>query len=399
MKYRILTALVVLCIGVGDVFAEHIVKDGKVYYKSIVPGGYELQLDDNCDCVNDNAWTNAGGAIYGCLVLLPSQCQELKAQAVACTGGDCSNTPTSTNDGFEIQIDYSSYGSLYELSETDVTHIVIHRPFGYVFDNNARTIEEQPNVVFTATSTNKETTVIIGQNNVEECSVPANSTSQYCEEAIIGWEAYGTTGEYINQTIGDTRVDAHQILFTFPDAITTTPYVITFSIPTSKDTTEDITYSIEITDAPMIASNPSANLPVEFGTPGPYNLNTALKFILPNGMKLERPLYLVGVRSKISGEPTDITNLIQRLANGITLLAATIAVLVIVVNGAQMSFGMGVTEPYLSNIIKACIGLIIIIFAYIIVKTVLSFVYTGERLAEDRIGNAGNSIQLGVGSQ
>ena len=65
----------------------------------------------------------------------------------------------------------------------------------------------------------------------------------------------------------------------------------------------------------------------------------------------------------------------------------------------SMSFGFGATEPYLGNIIKACIGLLIIIFAYIIVKTVLSFVYTGERLPEDRVGNMKNGVQLAVGIQ
>lgn len=76
-----------------------------------------------------------------------------------------------------------------------------------------------------------------------------------------------------------------------------------------------------------------------------------------------------------------VTSLIQGIANGLAALAGAVAVLFIVINGARMTFSFGDTEA-LSKARKGLMwsvaGLLLVVFAYVIAKSVVALVYSGE---------------------
>jgi len=124
-----------------------------------------------------------------------------------------------------------------------------------------------------------------------------------------------------------------------------------------------------------------------------YSLDDALKFL--NGksenneeegegggsMTIEKPKYLVGVDEVSAGDATDVVGIIQKIANTITGIIATIAVLFIVINGAMLVISNGNSDQ-INNVKKGLtwggIGLLMIIFAYIIVRTIIAITYTGQ---------------------
>ena len=86
-------------------------------------------------------------------------------------------------------------------------------------------------------------------------------------------------------------------------------------------------------------------------------------------------------RQDLSGKPSDITDIIQNIADTLTYAAASVAVLIIIWNAFNMVTATGDSDT-LSNAKKgltwAIIGLFGIIFAYVIVSTIILFTYAGE---------------------
>lgn len=73
--------------------------------------------------------------------------------------------------------------------------------------------------------------------------------------------------------------------------------------------------------------------------------------------------------------------LLQRITDGVAALAASVAILFVVINGARLTFAFGNTEALgkaRKGLIWAAAGLVVIIFAYVIAKTVIALVYSGS---------------------
>lgn len=80
------------------------------------------------------------------------------------------------------------------------------------------------------------------------------------------------------------------------------------------------------------------------------------------------------------GAVTTVASLMQRIADGMAALAAAVAILFVVINGARITFSFGSTEELgkaKKGLIWAAAGLVLIIFAYIIAKSVIALVYSG----------------------
>lgn len=72
--------------------------------------------------------------------------------------------------------------------------------------------------------------------------------------------------------------------------------------------------------------------------------------------------------------------LLQRVADGAAALASGVAILFIVINGARLTFSFGNTESMgkaKKGFIWAAAGLVLIIFAYIVTKSVIALTYSG----------------------
>lgn len=72
--------------------------------------------------------------------------------------------------------------------------------------------------------------------------------------------------------------------------------------------------------------------------------------------------------------------LMQRIADGLAAMAAAVAILFVVINGARLTFAFGNTEDLSKarkGLMWAAGGLVLIIFAYIITKSVIALTYSG----------------------
>lgn len=72
--------------------------------------------------------------------------------------------------------------------------------------------------------------------------------------------------------------------------------------------------------------------------------------------------------------------LLQRIADGAAALATGVAILFMVINGARLTFAFGNSEALgkaRKGLIWASAGLVLIIFAYIVTKTVIALTYSG----------------------
>jgi len=73
--------------------------------------------------------------------------------------------------------------------------------------------------------------------------------------------------------------------------------------------------------------------------------------------------------------------LLQRIADGAAALAASVAILFMVLNGARLTFAFGNSEALgkaRKGLMWAAAGLVLIIFAYIVTKTVIALTYSGS---------------------
>ncbi len=86
-------------------------------------------------------------------------------------------------------------------------------------------------------------------------------------------------------------------------------------------------------------------------------------------------------KSGLMGKPYIITYYIQKIANALTGLVAAIAVLFIIQNSFNLLTSAGGSEMITKakkGLMWSLIGLVVIIGAYIVVKTAISLPYAGE---------------------
>lgn len=119
----------------------------------------------------------------------------------------------------------------------------------------------------------------------------------------------------------------------------------------------------------------------------PYSLYSALKsaqnvqgdgaVTLPNGLPGATQSENIGASSALEG----VAGLLQRIINGLTAIAAAVAVFFIVFNGGGMLLAVGDTEKIKKareGIMWALLGLLLIMGSYLIAKTVISLTYSGS---------------------
>lgn len=133
----------------------------------------------------------------------------------------------------------------------------------------------------------------------------------------------------------------------------------------------------------------------------PYDLRRALRDAQNINAPDDRyipvyPEHLVGADEKsLQGDASDITLFFQRFANGLTILAGSIAILFLIINGFLLVVSTGNTDQVSTakkGILWSVISLFLIIFSYIIVKTVLSLTYSGQEF-EDMDEKKKNPLQ------
>jgi hypothetical protein len=115
----------------------------------------------------------------------------------------------------------------------------------------------------------------------------------------------------------------------------------------------------------------------------PYTLKKALQE-LGFQSELQPPKYLPRSEAKLEGNAGDITIFLQKLTNGITGIAAAIAVLFLIQNSFSLVIATGNSDNISKakkGIIWSLVGLVLIMGAFIVVKTVISITYSGEEVA------------------
>lgn len=111
---------------------------------------------------------------------------------------------------------------------------------------------------------------------------------------------------------------------------------------------------------------------------GVFSLTDALKCAEADSGVQKFPKFLPGIEQKDVVVLREIPLFIQKLINGITLLAGGLAVLFMAVSGFRLTFG-ALSSDQVSQakdgLIYGGIGLIVIIFSYVIAKTVIALTY------------------------
>lgn len=118
--------------------------------------------------------------------------------------------------------------------------------------------------------------------------------------------------------------------------------------------------------------------------------NFAISSTHAQGLSLKDALDKVGVQgeSKYLPVPADnkkpeeaLSNTIQRATNYLTAMAAGIAILFIVVNAAKLVMAFGSSDDITSakkGLLWSLGGLGVVMFAFVIAKTVISLAFSGE---------------------
>ena len=98
--------------------------------------------------------------------------------------------------------------------------------------------------------------------------------------------------------------------------------------------------------------------------------------------------------------------LMQRFADGAAALAASVAIFFVVLNGARLTFAFGNTESLgksKKGLMWAAGGLVLIIFAYIVTKSVIALTYSGADgssvIGSDMINAPGTAILTPVAGE
>ncbi len=134
----------------------------------------------------------------------------------------------------------------------------------------------------------------------------------------------------------------------------------------------------------------------------PYDLGKAMRDVQQKKfyIQVELPQHLPGIdEQSLQGNASDVTVFLQRFANGIAGIAGSIAVIFIIINAFGMAGSAGNTEAIekaKKGLIWSIAGLVLIIMAYVIVKTVLSLSYSGQEIVatkcNDGIDNDGDGF-------
>lgn len=93
------------------------------------------------------------------------------------------------------------------------------------------------------------------------------------------------------------------------------------------------------------------------------------------------PKHLPGVGTQLQGSPGDFTIFLQRLINGIAGVAAALAVVFLIQNSFNLVIATGSSDDIAKakkGVIWSLVGLVVIIGAFIVVKTVISIMYSAE---------------------
>ncbi len=117
---------------------------------------------------------------------------------------------------------------------------------------------------------------------------------------------------------------------------------------------------------------------IAFGLVSLFWVNEVLAYTLPR-VKYT-PGATVGSPGSPQGVVTAVSSLIQKVADGIASVAAVVAVLFIVINGGRMIFSFGEQEALTKakkGLLWSLAGLVLIIFSYIIVKSIIALTYSG----------------------
>jgi predicted cobalt transporter CbtA len=122
---------------------------------------------------------------------------------------------------------------------------------------------------------------------------------------------------------------------------------------------------------------------------GGFSTVEAAGYSLQNGLEdlgsPDYPKHLVDAEEtkELAGNASDITRFIQKIANGITTVAASIAVFFIVYNAFGLVKSAGDSDSIGNSkkgLIWSLAGLALIMFAYVLVKTIISIIYSGDIL-------------------
>jgi uncharacterized membrane protein YidH (DUF202 family) len=109
-----------------------------------------------------------------------------------------------------------------------------------------------------------------------------------------------------------------------------------------------------------------------------FSLSDALRCAQEDSGTEKFPQFMPGIKNQDINPTKEVPLIIQKLINGITLLAGGLAVLFIAVNGFRLTFG-AVDSDQISQaktgLIYGAVGLVVIIFSYIIAKTVIALTY------------------------
>lgn len=96
---------------------------------------------------------------------------------------------------------------------------------------------------------------------------------------------------------------------------------------------------------------------------------------------LPKPKHLVGVNDTPTGDASDATRFLQRLAKGLMAIFATVAVFFVVYNALYFVISAGDSDK-ITKAKKAmtwiALGLLLVIFAYVLVKTIISLPFSGS---------------------
>ena len=93
------------------------------------------------------------------------------------------------------------------------------------------------------------------------------------------------------------------------------------------------------------------------------------------------PDFLPSTDAELDGEVGDVTSVVQKIINVIIVLVGVGAVIVVIYAGGVLMLSVGNADQITNGkktLIWAGVGLVVVIFAYVLAKTVISFTYIDE---------------------
>ena len=119
-----------------------------------------------------------------------------------------------------------------------------------------------------------------------------------------------------------------------------------------------------------------------------YDLNDAVESLQGTDSEgnpiidIPKPQHLPGVDDEsLEGDAGDVTVTLQKIANGIAGIASGIAIFMIIFSAFKLVTAVGNSDDITKakkGLTWSIVGLILIIAAFVIVKTIIYFAYTGE---------------------